>query len=87
MGHVLFVAYTASSQYLSDVSDKPSEIIVSRTDYNPGAAHKFAFTLQTHGRRIDVVADNEQTYRMWIDGLRCLQVRIPLYLHFRLLGR
>jgi ankyrin repeat protein len=76
---------SASSEYIVDVADGPSDRIRARADFDGAGAHKWALTLHTNSRMIDVVARDvtnpdgtvtpaEQIYRTWIDGLRCLKV-------------
>eukprot|EP00038_Savillea_parva_P010840 m.193182 g.193182 ORF g.193182 m.193182 type:complete len:749 (+) comp18859_c0_seq1:24-2270(+) len=76
---------TASSEYIVDVNDGPLDRILARSDYDAKGTHRYAFTLHTATRTIDVLAKDvvgsdgmvtsaERVYRTWIDGLRCLKV-------------
>lgn len=65
---------SASSEYMIDIDGSASETIKARADYDPEGSHKYAFTLMTHGRRIDVVAESAEIYKLWNDGMRCLKV-------------
>mmetsp|Transcript_17428 Transcript_17428/g.51565 ORF Transcript_17428/g.51565 Transcript_17428/m.51565 type:complete len:433 (+) Transcript_17428:3-1301(+) len=75
---------SAHAEYIVDVIDGPSDRIRERADFDADGQHKWAFTLRTNSRMIDVVAhpisntdgtiSAEHIYRTWIDGLRCLKV-------------
>ena len=71
-----------------DVSPDPSRSIASRKDFDGDGAHRFAFSVQTTVRTLDLIAPNEEAYRyfcvhaffsnsynflrLWVIGLQCL---------------
>lgn len=64
----------ASSVFLTDVAEGARPIITERPDYSPDAAHRYAFTLKSKSRTIDLVAASKTEYLIWTEGLRCLKV-------------
>jgi ankyrin repeat protein len=55
-----------------DVKSSASSFISSRRDYDPLVKHKYAFTIVTTSRILDVVANSSVEYKIWINGLGLL---------------
>ena len=57
---------------LTSVIAGPSVVVRARADYSPETTHRFAFIINTAGKRLDVVAPSEAILRLWVEGVRCL---------------
>lgn len=65
---------SVSAVQVLNVFASASEALTSRRDFEPKGKHRFAFTVQTEDRLLDLVAPNEEQFRLWVEGLRCILV-------------
>ncbi|EDQ84663.1 uncharacterized protein MONBRDRAFT_34616 [Monosiga brevicollis MX1] len=61
-----------SAAHVTAVYEGPSSNVTSRRDYEPQGKHRFGFSVATTDRVLDLIAPNEQLYRLWVEGLQCI---------------
>eukprot|EP00056_Hartaetosiga_gracilis_P008005 m.114968 g.114968 ORF g.114968 m.114968 type:complete len:848 (+) comp12833_c2_seq12:105-2648(+) len=63
---------SVEGQALTSVIGHPSMNVRNRSDFDPDGQHRYAFTINTAGRKLDVIAPSEPIFLLWVHGVRCL---------------